>query len=147
SLLAVDESHRLAELFGGEVLEAFEVFDGASVFILAAVGLRETEFGRNLKRILLEGIFESGDGLVVLLLLGIHEAEKILRIGVAWIESGGFLKVFDGSVGLAGGFGEEAEVEPDARIFGITLGGFLEDLLGVVEALHVEEGDTDVDAA
>ena len=50
-------------------------------------------------------------------------------------------------VGLAGGFGEEAEVEPDARIFGIALGGFLEDLLGVVEALHVEEGDADVDAA
>ncbi len=60
---------------------------------------------------------------------------------------GGFLKIFDGGVGLAGGFGEEAEVEPDARIFGVALGGFLEDLLGVVEALHVEEGDADVDAA
>ena len=33
------------------------------------------------------------------------------------------------------------------RIFGIALGGFLEDLLGVVEALHVEEGDANVDAA
>jgi hypothetical protein len=57
------------------------------------------------------------------------------------------LKMFDGGFGLACGFGEEAEVEPDARIFGIALGGFLEDLLGVVEALHVEEGDADVDAA
>ncbi len=33
------------------------------------------------------------------------------------------------------------------EIFWVALGGFLEDLLGVVEALHVEEGDADVDAA
>ena len=70
-----------------------------------------------------------------------------MRVGIAGIKRGGFLKIFDGLVGLAGGFGEEAEVEPDARIFGVALGGFLEDLLGVVEALHVEEGDADVDAA
>ena len=147
SLFAVDEAHRLAEFFGGEVLEAIEMLDGARVVTLAAIGLGEAKFGGDLKRIELQRIFESGDGFVILLLLRIHEAEKILRVGVVGIEGGGFLEIFDGGVGLAGGLCEEAEVEPDARIFGVALGGFLEDLLGVVEALHVEEGDTDVDAA
>ncbi len=147
SLFAVDEAHGLAEFFGGEVLEAIEVLDGARVVTFASIGLGEPEFGGDLKGIQLQRIFEGGDGFVVLLLLRIHEAEEILRVGVAGIESSGFLEIFDGGFGLAGGFGEEAEVEPDARIFGVALGGFLEDLLGVVEALHVEEGDAHVDAA
>ncbi len=147
SLFAVDEAHGLAEFFCGEVLEAIEVLDGARVIILAAIGLGEAEFGGNLKRIKLQRVFEGGDGFVILLLLRIHEAEEILRVGVVGIEVGGFLKMFDSGIGLACGFGEETEVEPDARIFGIALGGFLEDLLGVVKALHVEEGDADVDAA
>ena len=147
SLFAIDKAHGLAEFFGGEVLEAIEMLDGARVVTFAAIGLGEPEFGGDLKGIQLQRIFEGGDGFVVLLLLRIHEAEEILGVGVAGIESCGFLKMFDGLVGLAGGFGEEAEVEPDARIFRVALGGFLEDLLGVVEALHVEEGDADVDAA
>ena len=96
SLFAVDEAHRLAEFFGGEVLEAVEMLDGARVVILAAVSLREAEFGGNLKGIQLQRVFECGNGFVVLLLLRIDEAEEILRVGVAGIESGGFLKIFDG---------------------------------------------------
>ena len=47
----------------------------------------------------------------------------------------------------AGGLCQQAEVEPDARIFRVALGGFLENLLRFVEALHVQERDADVDAA
>src|ERR1700746_3749056 len=147
SLLAVEEAHGLAEFFGGEVLEAIEVLDGARVVTLAAIGLGEAEFGGDLKRIQLQRIFESCDGFFILLLLRIHEAEEILRVGVAGVESCGFLEMFDGGFGLAGSFGEEAEVEPDARILRVALGGFLEDLLGVVEALHVEESYANVDSA
>src|SRR5579864_691191 len=76
SLLAVDEAHGLAEFFGGEVLEAIEMLDGARVVTLAAIGLGESKFGGDLKRIQLQRVFESGDGFVILLLLRIHEAEK-----------------------------------------------------------------------
>src|SRR5579862_6265610 len=78
SLFAVDEAHGLAEFFGGEVLEAVEMLDGARVVAFAAIGLRESEFGGDLKRIELQRIFEGCDGFVVLLLLRIHEAEEIL---------------------------------------------------------------------
>src|SRR5215472_13352928 len=129
------------------MLKALKVLDRAAVFILAAIGLREPEFCRDLKRIHLDGAFESRDGLVVLLFFGVHQAEKVLCIGIGGIERGGFLKKFDGGLGLAGCFGEETEVVPDARILRVALGGFLENLLSIVEMLHVEKGDPHVDAA
>ena len=51
------------------MLEAIEMLDGARVVILAAIGLRESEFGGDLKWIQFERVFEGGDGFVVLLLL------------------------------------------------------------------------------
>ena len=139
SLLAVDEAHGLAEFFGSEVLEALEVLDGASVVILAAEGLREAEFGGDLERIQFQRVLESGDGFVVVLLLGINAG----RGNIACRRRRDRAPRLSGNLRwrrrAAGGFCEQAEVVPDARIFRIALGGFLENLLGFVEALHVEE--------
>ena len=65
---------------------------------------------------------ERSDGLVIFVLLRKHKAEKILCIGIVWIELGDFLKILDCSVRVAQGFFEKAQVEPNARILRIALG-------------------------
>ena len=90
---------------------------------------------------------EGGDGFFVLLLLGINQAEEILRVGVVGIERGNFLEIGDGGVGVASGFFHQAEVEPGPGVARVALRGFLEDFAGFVETLHVEEGDAGVEAA
>jgi hypothetical protein len=92
-------------------------------------------------------VLEGGNGFIVLLLLGINEAQEILRVGIVGIEHGNFLEIGDGGVGVATGFFHEAEIEPGPGIARVALRGFLEDCAGFVEALHVEEGNAGVEAA
>jgi hypothetical protein len=129
------------------VLEAVEVNFGFGGFAAALQGLGHAEFGGNLEGIQFERAFECGDGFVVLLLLGINQAQEILGVGVVGIERGDFLEIGDGGVGVASGFFHQAEIEPGPGVARVALRGFLQDHAGFVEALHVEEGDAGVEAA
>ena len=145
-LLAVDETDRRAEFLRCDVLEAIEMLFGACFVARPQKRLREAELGGSMEGIALDGASVCGHGLVVAPLLGFDQADEILSVGVGGIEFRDLLEIRYGGVRMIRGFFEQPEIEPRAQGLRFPLRRFFEHLPGIVEELHVQEGDAHVEA-
>ena len=145
ALLAIRKADGRANLGVGEVLEALEVLLGVSHVAGALHGAGHGELARGVVGIDIDSLLEDGDGLVVLLELGVADAFEIIGIGVARIELNSPLETLQGLVRLVACVLGEAEVVPGLRALGIEGDRGLQRLFGVVELLQGKQRDAFID--
>jgi len=115
ALLAIREPDRSTDLGAGQVLEALEVFLCIIEVAGPLHGASHLELARCVVGIDLNSLLEDGNGLVVLLELGVAGAQKIIRVGVAWIELDCLLKALERLFRFVAGVLGESKVVPGLR--------------------------------
>src|SRR5262249_39948970 len=115
ALISIAGAEWCAEVIGGDSLKAIQMFSGRLQIPFALVGAGDAELGRGMEWKCRQGLFEFGDGVVVLLLLRQHVADEVVAVGIG-SQLGDMLEGGDALFGVSGILVDEAEVIPGPGI-------------------------------